>query len=141
MAGYSGTPLLRKLGIQADHRVLLQNAPANLPEELKDYASTRPHKNLDVVLFFIQSAAELNADLDPLLKAIKADGMIWIAWPKKTSGIKTDLTDILIRDHVLKTPLVDIKVCAIDETWSGLKFVIRKEHRAAFAPTARNDAN
>ncbi|WP_058187623.1 DUF3052 family protein [Terracidiphilus gabretensis] len=137
MAGYSGTPLLRKLGIQADHRVLLQNAPANLPEELKDYASTRPRKNLDVVLFFVQSAAELNADLDPLLKAIKADGMIWIAWPKKTSGIKTDLTDILIRDRVLQTPLVDIKVCAIDETWSGLKFVIRKELRAAFAPTAK----
>jgi hypothetical protein len=136
MAGYSGTPLLRKLGIQTDHRVLLQNAPANLPEELKDYADAKPSKNLDVVLFFVQSAASLNAGLDPLLKAIRPDGMIWIAWPKKASGIKTDLTENLIRDHVLQTPLVDIKVCAMDETWSGLKFVIRKELRAAFAAHA-----
>ena len=137
MAGYSGTPLLRKLGIQTDHRVLLQNAPAKLPEELKDCASARPRKNVDVVLFFVQSAAVLDADLVTLLNAIQPDGMIWIAWPKKASGIKTDLTDNLIRDRALKTPLVDIKVCAIDEIWSGLKFVIRKEHRAAFALTAK----
>ena len=134
MAGYSGTPLLKKLGIQEGSRVLLRNAPAVLPEELREYAGTRPGKNLDVALFFVDSVATLNAGLDPLLKAIKSDGMIWIAWPKKASGIQTDLTENLIRDRVLQTPLVDIKVCAIDETWSGLKFVIRKEHRAAFAP-------
>ncbi len=137
MAGYSGTPLLRKLGIQEGHRVLLKNAPAELPEELKEYAFTRSSRNLDVVLFFVQSAAALDTGLDPLLKAINVDGMIWIAWPKKASGIKTDLTDNLIRDRALETPLVDIKVCAIDEIWSGLKFVIRKELRAAFAPTAK----
>jgi hypothetical protein len=130
MAGYSGTPLLRKLGIQETHRVLLKNAPANLPEELKDYAGSRPGKDLDVALFFVQSAAALDAGLPPLLNSIKSDGMIWIAWPKKASGIQTDLTENLIRDHVLQTSLVDIKVCAINETWSGLKFVIRKEHRA-----------
>ena len=79
MAGYSGTPLLRKLGIQTDHRVLLQNAPAKLPEELKDCASARPRKNVDVVLFFVQSAAALDADLVTLLNAIQPDGMIWIA--------------------------------------------------------------
>jgi hypothetical protein len=136
MAGYSGTPLLKKLGIQESSRVLLKNAPAELPEELKDYAATRAGKNLDVALLFAGSIAALNAGLDPLLKAIKADGMIWIAWPKKASGIQTDLTENLIRDRVLQTPLVDIKVCAIDETWSGLKFVVRKEHRAAFAAHA-----
>src|ERR1700743_2948479 len=134
MAGYSGTPLLKKLGIQEGSRVLLRNAPAVLPEELREYAGTRPGKNLDVALFFVDSVVTLNAGLDPLLKAIKSDGMIWIAWPKKASGIQTDLTENLIRDRVLQTPLVDIKVCEIDETWSGLKFVIRKEHRAAFAP-------
>ncbi|MGA2252426.1 DUF3052 domain-containing protein [Terracidiphilus sp.] len=137
MAGYSGTPLLRKLGIQEGHRVLLKNAPAELPEELKEYSGIVSRKNLDVVLFFVQSAAALHTGLDPLLKTINVDGMLWIAWPKKASGIQTDVTENLIRDRVLQTPLVDIKVCAIDETWSGLKFVIRKEHRAAFAPAAK----
>ncbi len=145
MAGYSGTPLLRKLGIQEGHRVLLWNAPADPPEELKGFADTRASRKqgrdldpapFDVVVFFVQSAAVLNADLAKLMTAIQADGMIWIAWPKKASGIKTDLTDNGIRDRVLETPLVDVKVCAIDETWSGLKFVIRKEQRAAFAAHA-----
>lgn len=136
MAGYSGTPLLRKLGIEEGHRVLLRNAPTELPEELKEYTGTRLGKDLDVVLLFVMSAAALNADLAKLMHAIKANGMIWIAWPKKASGIKTDLTENLIRDRVLETPLVDVKVCAINETWSGLKFVIRKEHRAAFAANA-----
>jgi hypothetical protein len=130
MAGYSGTPLLRKLGIKEAHRVLLKNAPSDLPEELKEYTGARLSKNLDVALLFADSVAALHAGLAPLLKAIKPDGMIWIAWPKKTSGIQTDLTENLIRDRVLQTSLVDIKVCAINETWSGLKFVIRKEHRA-----------
>ena len=136
MAGYSGTPLLRKLGIEEGYRVLLRNAPVELPEELKAYTGTRLGKNLDAVLFFVMSAAALNADLAKLLNAIKAGGMIWIAWPKKASGIKTDLTENLIRGRVLETPLVDVKVCAIDATWSGLKFVIRKEHRATFAANA-----
>ncbi len=132
MAGYSGTPLLKKLGIQEGHHVLLKNPPAHLPDELQDYAAVQPRNNLDVVLFFVQSAAALHTGLDPLIKAIQPDGTIWIAWPKKASGIKTDVTENLIRDRALQTPLVDIKVCAIDETWSGLKFVIRKELRAAF---------
>jgi hypothetical protein len=136
MAGYSGTPLLHKLGIHDGDRVLLRNAPAELPKELKEYTGARLGNDLDVVLFFVLSAAALNADLATLMKSIKASGMIWIAWPKKASGIKTDLTENLIRDRVLQTPLVDVKVCAIDETWSGLKFVIRKEHRVAFAANA-----
>ncbi len=136
MAGYSGTPLLRKLGIQESHRVLVRNAPARLPQELQAYSAKRLSKDLDVVLFFVQSAAALQTELAPLTEAIKVDGMIWIAWPKKSSGIQTDLTDKVIRDHVLTTPFVDVKVCAIDEIWSGLKFVLRKEHRTAFAARA-----
>ena len=136
MAGYSGTPLLRKLGIEEGDRVLLRNAPAKLPEELREYAAAQPGKNLDAVLFFVSSATALHADLEKLLHAIKPDGMIWIAWPKKASGIRTDVTESLIRNRALETPLVDVKVCAIDDTWSGLKFVIRKELRAAFAAHA-----
>ncbi|HLY41658.1 MAG TPA: hypothetical protein VKR52_10605 [Terracidiphilus sp.] len=138
MAGYSGTPLLKKLGIKEGHRVLLRNAPAALPDELKQYRTGRPSKDLDVALLFAKSRAEFRADYLELIKAIKADGMIWVAWPKRTSGVNTDLTENLIRDEALKTPLVDVKVCAIDDTWSGLKLVVRKEYRTAFAMTATN---
>ena len=138
MAGYSSTPLLQKLGIKHGDRVLLRNAPHGLPDELKEFGAARP-KNPDVVLLFAASAGELTANLEPLKSAIEADGMIWVAWPKKASGVKTDITENVIRDHALETQLVDVKVCAIDETWSGLKLVIRKEYRAAFAaiPTRR----
>lgn len=141
MAGYSGTPLLRKLGIQEGHRVLLRNAPEELPEELKEYAGKRlggklDVANLDVVVLFVRSAAVLRGEFVKLMDAVNADGMIWVAWPKKISGIPTDLTDNVIRGEILKTPFVDVKVCAIDATWSGLKFVVRKEHRAAFAANA-----
>jgi len=67
------------------------------------------------------------------MQTIRAEGMIWVAWPKKSSGIRTDLTESVIRDYVLKTPFVDVKVCAIDDTWSGLKFVIRKQLRGSLA--------
>jgi hypothetical protein len=100
-----------------------------LPKELKDYASTRLKKDLDVVLLFADSLEVFLAEFAELQKSIKAEGAIWVAWPKKSSGIKTDLTENVIRNHALKTPLVDVKVCAIDDTWSGLKWVIRKQHR------------
>lgn len=132
MAGYSGTPLLKKLGIKEGHRVLVRNAPAGLPAELAEYTEARPKKDLDVALLFAKSAAAYPAELAKLMFAITADGMIWVAWPKKSSGIQTDLTENVIRNQALKTHLVDVKVCAIDETWSGLKLVIRKEHRAAY---------
>ena len=133
MAGYSGTPLLKKLGIQAGQHVLLCNAPAKLPEELSNYADGRMRKDLDVVLLFAKSLAAFPAELTAQLRAIKADGAIWVAWPKKASGIATDLTENTIREQALKMPLVDVKVCAIDDTWSGLKLVIRKELRPAHA--------
>jgi hypothetical protein len=129
MAGYSGTPLLKKLGIKDGQSVLLRNAPDGLPEELRGFKKKKLEKNLDVVLLFADSAAVFRAEFGPLTEAIRPEGMIWVAWPKKSSGFRTDLTENAIREFGLKTPFVDVKVCAIDDTWSGLKFVIRKELR------------
>jgi hypothetical protein len=133
MAGYSGTPLLKKLGIQEGDRVLVKNAPAAMPEELAAIQSVRAAKDIDVALLFATSMKQFNAGFAALSTAVKPDGMIWAAWPKKSSGMATDLTENLIRDTALKTPFVDVKVCAIDDTWSGLKLVVRKELRATFA--------
>jgi len=133
MAEYSGTPLLKKLGIKDGQSVLLCNAPSRLPEELTEYVRAKGEKNFDVVLLFANSVATFKEEFGVLTNAIHTEGMIWVAWPKKPSGIRTDLTESLIRDHALKTPFVDVKVCAIDDTWSGLKFVIRKELRRSLA--------
>ena len=130
MAGYSGTPLLKKIGIKDGHRVLVRNAPRQMPDELRDYAESKAAKDVDVVLLFAMSQAEYQAEFARVAKMIVPDGMVWIAWPKKASGIKTDLTEDTIRNHALEGKFVDVKVCAIDETWSGLKLVIRKELRA-----------
>jgi hypothetical protein len=133
MAGYSGTPLLKKLGIKDGDRVLVKNAPAAMPEELAAVPTVRAAKDLDVGLLFATSMKQFNAGFAALSTAVKPDGTIWAAWPKKSSGMQTDLTENAIRDTALKTPFVDVKVCAIDETWSGLKLVVRKELRATFA--------
>ena len=135
MAGYSGTPLLKKLGIKDGDRVLVKNAPAALPEELTAVPQVRAARDLDVALLFATSMKQFNAGFAALSTAVKPDGMIWAAWPKKASGIETDLTEDFIRGTALKTPFVDVKVCAIDETWSGLKLVVRKELRATFPRT------
>lgn len=131
MAGYSGTPLLQKLGIKEGNRVLVCNPPEMLPIELSGYTQAHMKKDLDVALLFADSSAAFKKEFLLLSKSIKPDGMIWVAWPKKAAKIKTDLTENEIRNHALTTPFVDVKVCAIDETWSGLKLVIRKEFRAA----------
>jgi len=133
MAGYSGTPLLKKLGIKDGHRVLLCKAPADLPEELSGYRGSKLSKDLDVTVLFATSLAGFQSDFARAAKSIKPDGMIWAAWPKKSSGVRTDLTENVVREHILKTAFVDVKVCAITETWSGLKLVVRKEHRGSFA--------
>jgi hypothetical protein len=132
MAGYSGTPLLKKLGIQEGDRVLVKNAPDAMPEEIAEFPKVRTAKDLDVALLFATSLNQFKAGFAALSTAVKPDGMIWAAWPKRASGIQTDLTENGIRDIALKTPFVDVKVCAIDETWSGLKLVVRKELRAGF---------
>jgi len=126
---------LKKLGIKDGDRVLVKNAPAALPEELAAVPTVRAARDVDVALLFATSMRQFNAGFAALSTAVKPDGTIWAAWPKKASGIRTDLTENLIRDTALKTPFVDVKVCAIDETWSGLKLVVRKELRATFART------
>jgi hypothetical protein len=135
-AGYSGTPLARKLGIGEGDEIALIGAPEQFEDtlgELPDVASL--HTDLaddaryDVIVAFVTQRAELESEL-PRLRARMAPACgLWIAWPKRTSRVPTDMTDQVIRDVVLPTGLVDNKVCAIDDTWSGLRLVIRKQNR------------
>lgn len=137
MAGYSGKPLLERLGIRPEYRVGLVRRPVPLPAELRDVAVAEATSALDVILLFAESRTEFESAFATWMRRMKADGMIWVAWPKKASGRKTDLSENVIRDHALKTPLVDVKVCAIDDTWSGLKLVVRKEHRKGWSQATR----
>ena len=134
MSGYSGTPLAKKLGIKAGMVLHIVNAPcdyAALVEGLPEGAmiTAAGAKHLDLVHIFTKSRAELLASLKAFQKKIKQDGIIWVSWPKKSSGIASEITEDTIRDVALPLGLVDIKVCAVDETWSGLKLVIRRENR------------
>ena len=133
MAGYSGTPLLKKLGIKEGNRVLAAECAGRVAggvERLCEDAIARS-PGCDRFVFAVACGVQAGV-CRARSKSIKDDGMIWVAWPKKASGIETDLTENAIRDTALKTPFVDVKVCAIDEIWSGLKFVVRKEHRSSF---------
>ncbi|NNE68419.1 MAG: DUF3052 family protein [Pyrinomonadaceae bacterium] len=133
-AGYSGTPLAKKLGIKENHRVYIKNQPedyldlvAPLPEKVK--LLTRLSSDLDLIHFFTKKQSELRENLSVYLGRIRQDGMIWVSWPKKASKVPTDMTEDVIREVALPLGLVDVKVCAVDEVWSGLKLVIRKELR------------
>jgi hypothetical protein len=132
-AGYSGTPLVKKLGFAPDMSVVLLHAPPNFSELLGEIPSgvkvSRRLGPADVVLIFAQYAADLATRVLALKSAVAPDGMVWIVWPKRASKMPTDLTENVLREIVLPTGLVDVKVCAIDETWSGLKLVIRKTLR------------
>ena len=123
---------MKKLGIKEGDRVLVKNAPAEMPEELRAVRLVRAARELDVALIFATSLHQFTAGFAALSTAVKPDGTIWAAWPKKSSGIQSDLTDNAIRAVALKTPFVDVKVCAIDDIWSGLKLVVRKELLATF---------
>ena len=134
-AGYSGTPLSKKLGIKPGFRVKTRNAPghfADLVAPLPDGVTLSPRLRGEIDLYhlFTKSSAELRSVLSKAQHEIDVDGMIWVSWPKKSSGVPTDVTEQTIRDVALPMGLVDVKVCAVDETWSGLKLVIRKELRA-----------
>lgn len=134
MAGYSGRPLTQKLGIKPGFRIFVSDAPRayrDIVGELPDGVTlgARLKAPLDMVHLFATKAAALKSKLQSCRAAIAPDGMVWVSWPKKASGVATDLSDIVVRDTALPLGLVDIKVCAIDETWSGLKFVIRKDQR------------
>jgi hypothetical protein len=138
MAGYSGTPLPQKLGIKEGHRVALVGAPAGfdlgaLPTgaALQSGITARGKSPppLDVIVVFVKKRADLAAKLDACRPRLSQSGGLWIAWPKKASGVATDIVEDTIREIALPTGLVDNKVCAIDDTWSGLRLVIRKELR------------
>ena len=136
MAGYSGTPLPKKLGIKEGSRIALVNAPKDFESTLGELPNTveftkRPTKSLDIILFFVLNERALTRDFAKLAAKLTANGMIWIAWPKKSSGVATDLTEQRVQRIGLDAGLVDVKVCAIDETWSGLKFVYRLKDRSS----------
>ena len=132
-AGYSGTPLARKLGLKPAMRVLELNAPAHfhalLPDAPLGVVWLGRAGPFDCGIAFAASVAAAQAIFMKLEPKLAQDSMIWIAWPKKAAGLKTDLDENLVRDLGLATGLVDIKVCAIDATWSGLKFVRRVRDR------------
>jgi hypothetical protein len=134
MAGYSQNPLAKKLGIKAGFRMFVHGAPDHylqLLEPLPEGVSIlrRPIGKLDLVHFFTKEAAALAAGLEEYRHKIAQDGMIWVSWPKRASKVPTDVTEDVIREFALPLGLVDIKVCAVDEIWSGLKLVIRRELR------------
>lgn len=128
-AGYSGTPLVQKLGIKPGHRVLFINPPSDFHATLgqlpDDVVVQTSGKNLNVILLFVRSIANLKKHFESLSRKLVSNDSLWVGWPKKTSGVKTDVTENVVRTHGLDVGLVDVKICAVDETWSGLKFVIR----------------
>jgi hypothetical protein len=133
-AGYSGTPLPKKLGIEAGMNVLLLDAPADyrrllvpLPEGVR--FATRAGAGVDLAQAFVLTQAKLGARLVSLRKALRPEVALWISWPKKASKVPTDVTEDTIRALALPLGWVDVKVCAVDETWSGLKLVVRKTLR------------
>ena len=134
MAGYSGTPLPKKLGFKEKQRVALINAPADFATTLGELPASAEivrqlRAPLDVIIFFTKSEGELLKRFAELAGKLSPAGGLWIAWPKKAAGVATDLTENVVRRIGLDAGLVDNKVCAIDETWSGLRFVIRLKDR------------
>jgi len=136
MAGYSGTPLVKKLGIKNGHTLLLLAAPpgiektiGKLPDGVKVVREISRQGAVDVAVFFTQSKADLVKRFMKVAASLDPNGGLWIAWPKKASGVATDMTENVVRDVALPKGLVDNKVCAIDETWSGLRLVYRVKDR------------
>ena len=132
--GYSGTPLAKKLGIRSGHCVVTRGAPADyealvapLPEDVT--LSTRFTPRADIVHVFVKERAMLARLLGEYRAKLRPDARVWVSWPKKTAKVATDVTEDVIRDVALPLGFVDIKVCAVDATWSGLALVVRKELR------------
>jgi hypothetical protein len=133
-SGYSGTPLVKKLTLRDGMRVWFDAIPETVMDEIDEYALdltfvADPAKGIDAAHIFVTERAALEAHLTALRQQIAPDGQIWVSWPKKASKVPTDITEDTIREICLPIGLVDTKVCAIDEIWSGLKLVIRKELR------------
>src|SRR5260370_32258855 len=145
MAGDSGTPLLQKTGIKPGPRLVVRNQPPNFMSNLgllpEGVATTgRLSGKANVVVFFTDRLAALEKNFSALAGTMEPDGMLWVAWPKKASGQPNDLTEDVVRRVALERGLVDVKVCAIDDTWSGLKLVVRLKDRPATRITSRNAA-
>jgi Protein of unknown function (DUF3052) len=134
-SGYSGTPLAKKLGIRAGTRLFLHAAPPNYAQLLAPLppgvrSVRRIDATTDVVHLFATARAALAARLRSARRALRDDAAIWVSWPKKASQVVTDLSEDVVRELAFPLGLVDIKVCAVDETWSGLKLVVRKSERS-----------
>jgi len=134
MAGYSGTPLPQKLGIKTDETVVAINAPSNYRRLLGPLPggvmfSDRVRGNARFVHLFTTKRSHLQKKMSVLRNKLADDGVIWISWPKKSAGVDTDVTEDVIRAVSLPLGFVDVKVCAVDETWSGLKLMIRRKNR------------
>jgi len=132
MAGYSGTPLWKKLGYKAGVSAYVEGEPGNyislltLPADVVVTWLPRAKSEMEFVHLFATSASQLKSKLESVRKRIVPGGVIWVSWPKKSSGVTSDITEDTIRDLALPMGLVDVKVCAVDEVWSGLKLVIRR---------------
>ena len=134
MPGYSGTPLPKKLGIKEKYRVAFVDLPAEVRTELREALSSCAEVRdgrgpLDFAMAFVTTQAELKKHFARLAKRLAPTGMVWVSWPKKSSGVATDLTENDVRRIGLEAGLVDVKVCAVTDIWSGLKFVIRLKDR------------
>lgn len=134
MGGYSATPLVKKLGIKSGFSVAFVNAPGGFPKGLdlptEVDINSRSREPLDFVLLFIESEKELRVAFSQYAARLKPAGMLWVAWPKKSSGVATDLSFNNVQAIGLAAGLVDTKICAVDEVWSGLKFVFRLKDRS-----------
>ena len=130
-AGYSGTPLSKKLGLKEGSRVFATDTPAHYLKLLAPlpagvHMASRIDRNTDILHFFAHERAVVSRSLHTALAKMRPDAAIWVSWPKKSAKVPTDITEDAIREIALPLGLVDIKVCAVDETWSGLKLVVRK---------------
>jgi hypothetical protein len=139
LAGYSGTPLPRKLGIAAGHAVLLVARPAGfelgpLPDGVTVH-TRRGNRRYDVVVAFCRDRAALGRSFSPLMTALGPASALWVAWPKMASGVTTDLGERAVHEHGLSAGMVDVKVCAVDQVWSALKFVYRLSDRERVSST------
>ena len=137
MAGYSRTPLAQKLGFKEGFRVALVNPPKDFEKELGNLPANveifveNLRKPLDLIVLFTDSERNLKREFPKLAQKLASNGMLWISWPKKASGVATDLSENIIREIGLEAGLVDVKVCAVNDIWSGLKFVYRLKDRAS----------
>jgi hypothetical protein len=136
-AGYSGTPLPRKLGIKPGHEVAVLGGPAGVAASLTGLPGVEVRRDLsggdplDVIVFFVTWRAELEEQLSALRRRMAPAAGLWVAWPKRAARVPTDMTEHVVREIALPTGLVDNKVCAIDDTWTGMRLVIRRELRPA----------